>query len=170
MAIEDAIRELTEAVKGSDESPETEVTYIEAPANPSDGDTLTYDATSGKWVAGASQSGGFQLYGPYECINNSSYTIESGATWWCELDIIRDPDGNRHTLMGAPESTYFFLVSMDAGSYGDFNGYELPINNGEWYNPNIGLLNPTDTSLTINPGSLFLNLLSTNPLPFSEED
>lgn len=58
MTVEDAVRELTEAVKESYESPESEVTYIEAPANPSDGDTLTYDATSGKWVAGAPQSGG----------------------------------------------------------------------------------------------------------------
>lgn len=90
MAIEDAIRELTEAVKGSDESPESEVTYIEAPTNPSDGDTLTYDATSGKWLAGVPQGGGLQLYGPYMAFNGQSVTIYGGTTNTVTFDSIVD--------------------------------------------------------------------------------
>lgn len=59
MTVEDAVRELAQVVAGhKDEGSEEETTYIEAPANPQDGDTLVYDESEGKWVAGGSGGDG----------------------------------------------------------------------------------------------------------------
>lgn len=76
MSVEDAVRELAQVVAGcKDDESEEEITYIEAPANPQDGDTLVYDESEGKWIAGGGGGGVFVV---------SFILNQDGETYSCD--------------------------------------------------------------------------------------